>query len=76
MLTQINLTISEDLKRKLEEIAKTQNLSFNSLIILILEKELKKYENIYKDTTRNERKFNWNSQKKRLDKKQAPNKHT
>lgn len=34
--TRTNITISKELKAKLEEIAKTQNRSFNNLVISIL----------------------------------------
>jgi len=39
--TRTNLTISKELKTKLEEIAKQENRSFNNLIINILENHLK-----------------------------------
>lgn len=34
--TRTNITISKDLKKQLEDIAKEQNRSFNNLIITIL----------------------------------------
>lgn len=34
--TRTNITIEKDLKSQLEEIAKTQNRSFNNLVISIL----------------------------------------
>lgn len=34
--TRTNLTISKELKKKLEDIAKEQNRSFNNLVITIL----------------------------------------
>lgn len=34
--TRTNITIAKELKKELEEIAKTQNRSFNNLVITIL----------------------------------------
>lgn len=39
--TRTNLTISKELKKELEQIAKEQNRSFNNLIITILEGYIK-----------------------------------
>lgn len=39
--TRTNLTISKELKTKLEELAKQENRSFNNLVITILENYLK-----------------------------------
>lgn len=40
--TRTNITIPKALKKKLEEIAKEQNRSFNNLVITILENSTKK----------------------------------
>jgi predicted HicB family RNase H-like nuclease len=34
--TRTQLTISKELKRQLEEVAKTQNRSFNNLVVTVL----------------------------------------
>lgn len=36
--TRTNITITKDLKAKLEEIAKKENRSFNNLVITVLQK--------------------------------------
>lgn len=38
--TRTNITFPKDLKQKLEEVAKSQNRSFNNLIITILQSYL------------------------------------
>lgn len=39
--TRTNLTISKELKKELEQIAKEQNRSFNNLVITILDNYVK-----------------------------------
>lgn len=39
--TRTNITISKELKSKLEELAKEENRSFNNLVITILDNYLK-----------------------------------
>ena len=41
--TRTNITISKDLKAKLESIAKEQNRSFNNLVITILKSYSEKF---------------------------------
>lgn len=42
--TRTNLTISKELKKQLEELAKQDNRSFNNLVITILENYVKSAE--------------------------------
>lgn len=39
--TRTNITISKDLKEKLEQIAKEENRSFNNLLITVLQEYVK-----------------------------------
>ena len=43
--TRTNITFPKELKSKLEEIAKSQNRSFNNLVITILKEYSEKKEN-------------------------------